>query len=235
MKIDYLLTGLIDGQYTEIGGTGETKSSGGFNLELDVRYAAAGWDPAVIVLMCCDNLRLFTANCARMADIVALQDGMQHLRFGESSTFDRYGQFEDDEGNIAAFMKAKGFLFVENDTAFSRTVVTNGSSKALASLGGIACILTPYEENITPTTAGRAVGLSKYSVICGNGATLHGYSQYPYVFQPGSALNNSIVLTVSRAETNSLEYHASGAKPLIDLDISGSYAGKISRKLKAVA
>lgn len=127
-NLDYLLTGYIDGIYTEISGKGTINQvDGKFDLELNVHLAPVGWDPAIIILMCCDNLRFYSSK-NESGSISSLREGLSSIEFGDKNRDMRKGQLVDNKGNVVVSMKAKGFLFIEKDVIKSRTIIYEGHS-----------------------------------------------------------------------------------------------------------
>lgn len=219
MKLDYLLTGVIDGNYIEVAGKGEVnQTSGTFNLELAVASAPKGWDPGVIIMICCDNLRLFSAQQKDVSTIAAARAELRSLQFGSHVSTVREGTIVDSFGNPVVHMKAKGFLFVEDGIARSRTVILQGFSN-LDKYGGIAKISTPYYEKITPTGPNTATGLSTYELKCADGTILTGHTNYPYVFNDGPALKSEATLAVYVAESNSQAYFRGSESPKLNVSI----------------
>ncbi|MDI3297425.1 hypothetical protein [Janthinobacterium tructae] len=206
MKLDYLLTGVIDGSYIEVSGKGDVdQSNGTFNLELAVADAPVGWDPAIIIMICCDNLRLFSAEQAGVSVIAAARTGLRSLQFGSHVNTVREGTIVNSFGEAVVHMKAKGFLFIEDGVVKSRTVILQGFSN-LNKYGGIEKIVTPYYEKITPTGPKTATGLSTYELVCADGTRMTGHTNYPYVFNDGPGLSSETRLQVHIAETNSLAF-----------------------------
>jgi hypothetical protein len=219
MKLDYLLTGVIAGSYTEISGKGEVdQTSGTFDLELVVTKAPAGWDPGIIIMICCENLRLFTAKQKNGSTISAARQNLRSLQFGSFVNSHRQGTIVDSLGNPVVHMKAKGFLFIEDGVAKSRTVLLDGFSN-LDKYGGIAKITTPYYEKITPTGPTTAEGLSTYELVCADGTVLTGHTCYPYVFNDSPSLRSEATLEVLIANTNSQAYLKTGESPKINVSI----------------
>lgn len=217
-KLDYLLTGYIDGVYTEISGKGSIDQiEGKFDLELNVHSAPAGWDPAIIILMCCDNLRFYSSK-NESKSISSLREGLSSIEFGDKNRDMRKGQLIDNSGNIIVSMKAKGFLFIEEDIIKSRTIIYEGHS-LLHEFGGIKKVQTPYTERIIPTITGRATGISTYKVETGNGTLLEGQTYYPYNFSNGDSLNQETILTVDNAKVNSSDFYLTKANPIISVSI----------------
>jgi hypothetical protein len=219
MKLDYLLTGVIAGSYIEITGKGEIDQAlGSFSLELEAVKAPAGWDPGVIIMICCDNLRLFSAKQKNDSTISAVRTGLRSLQFGSFVNSHRQGTIVDSLGNPVVHMKAKGFLFIEGGVAKSRTVILDGFSN-LDKHGGIEKITTPYYEKITPTGPNTAEGLSTYQLLCADGTVLTGHTNYPYVFNDGPALNAESTLEVHVAESNSQDFINAGVSPKLNVSI----------------
>lgn len=219
MNLDYLLTGVIDGTYTEVAGTGTIdQTSGELDIKLDVRFAPPGWDPAIIILICCDNLRLFTAKLKKQHPISTLRTSLKSLQFGNLVNRLRDGYIQDEKGNYIVGMKAKGFLFVEGNNVKSRTVIVEGFSK-IDKFGGVKNIFTPYQERIIPTGNDSASGISTYKLECNDGTVLHGHTHYPYVFHDGQKIDDEVVLEVTQATTNSVDFLQNGAVPQLNVKI----------------
>jgi hypothetical protein len=217
MKLDYMLSGVVKGEYLEVNGVGKIDpDSGSVNLDLNVVFAPKGWDPAIIILICCDNLRFYSAKSAEKSSISELRSSLRSLQLGSFVNSMRQGVLADSKGNYVVSMKAKGFLYVNGDSIISRSVIIDGFSN-LDAYGGIKQVLTPYEEKITPTIPGHAEGLSRYKVECGNGEILTGSTTYPYVFHDGASLDNDVTLEVTDAKTNSLDFLTKGVAPKISV------------------
>lgn len=219
MKIDYLLTGVIDGSYIEVYGKGGIDQiAGEFQLDLDVVQAPEGWDPGIIIMICCDNLRLFSAQQKNSSIIGAARMGLHSLQFGSRVNSMREGTIVDSSGNTIVHMKAKGFLFIDEGVAKSRTVIMQGFSN-LDKFGGISEISTPYIEKIIPTGPNTASGISTYKLTCADGNILTGHTHYPYVFNDGPALQSETSLSVEVANTNSQAFLKGQESPKIRVKI----------------
>lgn len=219
MKLDYLLTGVIEGSYIELIGTGNIdQPTGRFDLKLDSVAAPIGWDPGIIIMICCDNLRFYSAQQKPNSVVGATRNGLRSLQFGSMSNDHRQGTIVDKLGETVVHMKAKGFLFIEDDVVKSRTVITQGFSR-LNKFGGIATINTPYQEIITPTGPNTATGLSTYQLVCADGTTLYGHTVYPYVFNDGPALGNQTTLEVHVASSNSQAFLKAGVAPELNVSV----------------
>lgn len=219
MKLDYLLTGVIDGNYIEVSGKGTVdQTAGEFQLDLDVAQAPQGWDPGIIIMICCDNLRLFSAQQKGNSIIAAARTGLRSLQFGSRVNSMREGTIVDRFGNAVVHMKAKGFLFIEEGIAKSRTVIMQGFSN-LDKFGGIAKISTPYLEKVIPTGPNTASGISTYQLTCADGTILTGHTHYPYVFNDGPALQSETTLSVEVANTNSQAFMKGQASPKLQVKI----------------
>ena len=221
MKLDYLLSGVISGNYIEVYGSGELDNkNGGFNLELSVKHAPDGWDPGLIIMICCDNLRLFSAQKKISSSSVDLIQNLSSLQFGSYVNSHRQGTITDSQGNIIVHLKAKGFLLIDrkNDLLKSRTVILDGICH-LDKFGGIAEIKTPYRERIIPTGFNTATGISTYSLECADGTSLHGETYYPYVFNGSTAPKDEIILSVESAIVNSQDYFLKGDSPHISVKV----------------
>ncbi len=219
MKLDYLLTGVIDGSYIEVSGKGVVdQTAGEFQLDLDVHQAPQGWDPGIIIMICCENLRLFSAQQKSKSIIAAARTGLRSLQFGSLVNSMREGTIVDQYGNAVVHMKAKGFLFIEEGVAKSRTVIMQGFSK-LDKFGGILEISTPYIEKIIPTGPNTASGISNYKLTCADGTVLTGHTYYPYVFNDGPALQSETSLSVEIANSNSQAFLKGEDSPKIRVKI----------------
>lgn len=221
MKIDYLLTGVINGKYIEVMGEGKVDSEGGgFDLDLSVKHAPPGWDPGLIIMICCDNLRLYTAKKTSRSLTANIMNSLSSLQFGSFVNSTRQGNITDPDGNIIVHIKAKGFLFIDKDKDLlsSRTVITDGLCH-LDKFGGIAEIKTPYFERITPTGYNTATGLSTYSLKCADGTVLRGETLYPYVFNDAQSPESEVTLSVEYAKVNSQNFLLKGESPKIQVKV----------------
>lgn len=192
-------------------------SLGKLDLELNVSYAPVGWDPATIILICYDNLRFYSVKIENSPEISELRDNLSSLRFGNEVNSRRNGFIKAPDGSYVVGMKAKGFLFVENNMVHSRTVVLDGFSH-LDKFKGIKNI-PPYKEFILPTITGCADGISIYNIECGDGTLLEGHTYYPYVFNNGLSLKEEITLMVKGISINSQKFFQEGVNPQIHLEV----------------
>ncbi|PFJ30568.1 hypothetical protein [Bacillus cereus] len=216
--IDYLLTGLVSGTYIEVSGRGQIdQSKGTMDLELSVLHAPKGWDPGIILLICCQNLRFYSAKLNNAPELETLRNSINTLRFGNEVNSQRTGFIKGPDGRYVVGMKAKGFLFVREEKLESKTVVLEGFSE-LNKYRGIKKV-TPYQEIVRPTITGCADGLSVYKVECNDGTMLEGHTNYPYVFGENQSLNKEFILNVKEFCTNSLEYFEKGANPKIHFQV----------------
>ncbi|WP_144409602.1 hypothetical protein [Martelella endophytica] len=215
MKVDYLMTGVIEGAYLEVSGLGDIdQSTGSLTFDLNVKCAPKGWDPGIIIMICCDNLRLLSAQIDKSDKLSISRKSLSDIQFGSKVNSLRQGTILNSDGDYVVSIKAKGFLKIIDGTATSRTVVVDGFSR-LDEYGGIADIKTPYYEKVIITGPASASGISTYSIITGNGETLTGHTHYPYIFNDGSAPDTDFILEVSTANVNSIDFHASGENPKI--------------------
>ena len=218
MNLDYALTGVMKGEYIEIYGNGNIDDvSGSYNLDLKVMHAPKGWDPAVIILICCDNLRLFSAQKKLSSSIVLAQNGLPY-QLGSQVNSARKGVMVNERGDYIVSVQAKGFLFIKDGVAYSRSVILDGFS-LLEQYGGIREVCTPYEETIKPTIPGHAEGISIFQVECNNGEKLFGTTTYPYIFHCSTTLNGTVVLKIESAVTNSHDYYNNKKPPQISMRI----------------
>lgn len=196
--VDYLLTHFQDGDnelpfyhYREIRGKGKVDQfAGTFDMDLNIQFGySQTWDPAIIILICCDNLRFFSANADNRADVEQLRGELHQLEYGGCVNRQREGIITTEEGEIVASVKAKGSLILDSGTAYSRTSIYKYDSK-LYKYGGIETIELPYTETVVPTVPGRATGISRYSLICKDGTRLVGTTDYPYVFNAHGGAQN---------------------------------------------
>ncbi|WFA93334.1 hypothetical protein [Bacillus subtilis] len=216
--INYLLTGLINGTYTEVYGEGAIDQSiGRMDLELKVKHAPKGWDPGIILLICCQNLRFYSAKLKTSPELTKLRDSLSLLRFGNEVNSQRTGYIKDPNGKYVVGMKAKGFLFVNENKLESKTIVTEGFSE-LDKFMGIKNVF-PYKEIIRPTITGCADGLSVYKVECNDGSILEGHTHYPYVFGEDRSLSEDVTLSVKEVFSNSLQYFQEGTDPKIHFQV----------------
>lgn len=227
MKIDYLLAGLVNDSFIEVRGHGNIdKEQGIFNLTLDSVSGDPEWDPATIIFMCCDNLRLYSAKLTDCpSHFVAAREGLTQLQYGGSRfpTEHRSGVIHDKDGNVIVNLKAKGFLFVKDGVAHSRTIITECTTN-LAKFGGVSKIKTPYTETIVPGVERIAIGVSSYKLITTDGTELEGLTKYPYIFHNGMSINAPLKLTVHTAEINAAEYR-NGAKAVCRVGVIGTPLG----------
>ncbi|EGQ8146812.1 hypothetical protein WOC09_23460 [Vibrio parahaemolyticus] len=185
MKVDYLLTGLVNESYVEIRGLGALdQMTGEANLKINVVRGREVYDPAIIVLICCDNLRFLTAdfsdNAVRGASDI--RNSITKMRYGGFLNHERMGAIHSESGEELALVRAKGFLFIENNVAFSRTVIKQAYSN-LYKHGGVKKIVTPYLEKVTPKSERSAHGVSDYQIVCADGTVGNGTTLYPYMFE----------------------------------------------------
>ncbi|MDY7047633.1 MAG: hypothetical protein RPG89_03170 [Microcystis panniformis WG22] len=235
MKIDYLLTCFQNGDhhlpnyhYREIKGLGElAQERGEFTLELDITFGRSpSFEPGVIILICCDNLRFFSANLNSVVFAKDFRSRLPMIEYGGCVNKTRSGFFLAPDGSVVLNVKAKGILFLKDGIAYSRTVVYEHDSK-LDQFGGIKEIITPYTERIIPTAPGRATGISLYKVLCNDGTILDGCTDYPYVFNDSPDLPRDLILPqemalqVNTAEVNWDDYRA-GANPRYRVGIEGT-------------
>ena len=224
MKIDYLLTGLVNDSHLEARGVGSiNKSDGSFSITLDSVTGDPGWDPATIIFKCCNNLHLYSAqltNCS--SQFTSAREGLARLQYGGSRfpTEHRSGAIHDRDGNVIVNLKAKGFLFVEDGVAYSRTVITECTTN-LDKFGGVSEIKTPYTEIISPGTKHVAIGVSSYKLLTADGTELEGLTKYPYIFHNGFTIDEPLKLTVHTAEINAAAYRR-GAKATCSVGVSGA-------------
>ena len=209
MKVDYLLTGLINDNYLQVSGEGEIdKDAGEFHLSLKPDRIDSGWDPSVTVLMCCDNLRLYSASMEKCShELTSFREKLSRLSYGGARfpTEHRSGVIQDKHGKPVLNLKAKGFLFVENARASVRTVITEFNS-SIQEFGGVREIITPYTEIVVPSLNGMAIGISRYRLITNSGEELEGMTKYPYIFNDGFVMRNMLKLNVHKAEVVSEGY-----------------------------
>ena len=208
MQVDYLLTTFQDGDhhepnyhYREIRGRGQIdQTSGTFSLDTEIVFGhSSTWEPALIILICCDNLRFFSANLDAVPAVQSLRDNVTQLEYGGCVNHLREGIITDGSGMVLCSVKAKGNLIVRDGVAYSRTIVYRYDNM-INQKGGIKNIMVPYRENIFETVPGRATGISRYDLETGDGSRLQGCTHYPYVFNTGSGLAQPFGLIVENAD-----------------------------------
>jgi hypothetical protein len=204
-KIDYMLTGIVSGEYLEVTGHGYINEAGGYLLDIVPLKIPAGWDPGLIIMICCDNLRLISSKSIDNSINKQIQE-LLPLQLGTRVNSMREGTLQDKDGNYIVSMKAKGFLWMQGDTLVTRSVILDGFSH-LEKFGGISEI-SDYKEIVTPTTAGHASGLSTYQLRTVDGTTLYGQTHYPYKFS-GNGLTHSVSLSVTEINSGSAQFRES--------------------------
>lgn len=199
-KIDYFLSGIVNGQYLEIKGAGATnKKDGGYSIDFHSIIAPNGWDPGIMLMICCSNLTMYSAKYGSNSD--EFKKKMAPLKLG--GLVGRRGYIKDNEGNDVVDLHAKGFLWEEDDTLYSRSIIVDGFSR-LNAFGGIKKI-NNYTEEITPGAADHATGLANFSILTNNGKELSGTSVYPYIFKQFS-LPHKLFLSVTDLNTGYEEF-----------------------------
>jgi hypothetical protein len=222
MDIDYGLFGVVNQEWLEVVGQGQVEHGGGvFSLELDVRSAPEGWEPALIPLMCCPQMQLLSPRWEDAGQMADFFWNALPIKVGSviDDRGDRLAGLLDENGKAVVALRARGFLSLEDGRVKSRTVIKDCITD-LGDLGGIKSVRTPFEEEIKPTVPGRAIGISAYEVECENGSILHGTSVYPYSFGGRQSLLEHRTLRVDRVQVNSAEYRL-GAAPKIEMSIVG--------------
>lgn len=190
-KIDYFLNGVVNGQYLEIKGNGETKEEGGYNLNFSSIIAPKGWDPGIMLMICCSNLTFYSGKLENEY-LLSSRKKMTPLKLG--GLVGRKGHIKDDEGNDVAELHAKGFLWEENDILYSRSIILDGFTR-LNAYGGIKKI-NNYIEEIIPGPTSHATGITNFTIETNNGTILKGSSTYPYIFKDFS-LRDRVLLSVT--------------------------------------
>ena len=194
LDIDYELAGAINGLNIEAKGKGlaDTKT-GRYEMGLDFPKIPMHWDPAFVILICCDLMLGVSAREEGDArNIHSLSDGDHTILERDASGFTA-------SGRKVMRASASSYGFKEGNKLTNRSQLLDCWIR-LELLEEVTKIKQPYFATMTPFGSDGILVTSSYSFETSHGNTYRGFTNYPYKLKNGRSVQQPQLLTVESVE-----------------------------------
>lgn len=174
LDIDYALGGSINGVNLDITGKGKADfSTGIYEMEMAIPSVPMHWDPALIILICCElRMGVVAEERGSARNIFSLSSGNPILPYRHAAIF-------DSSGRACGTVVASSHGHVDGSRMISRSQILSGHMH-LALNEEIINIETPYKASMLQTSIGMTVVTAAYSFSTNQGNSYTGYTVYPY-------------------------------------------------------
>jgi hypothetical protein len=208
LDVDYELTGCVNNAPLEVKGKGTADfDSGRYEMTLRLPRVPMHWDPAFVILICCD----------RMLGVCAREDGgaknIHSLSGGAHTLAWRQAGIYDDQGREVGYASASSHGHREGNLLISRSQLLTGHIH-LGLLEQVTEISTPYSATMMPFGPDMLLMTSAYSFKTDHGNTYKGFTVYPYKMSPAATVAGPQLLTVetvamnrSKTKSGETEFH----------------------------
>ena len=183
LDVDYELTGCINNAPVEITGHGMADfSTGQYEMTLRLPRIPMHWDPAFVILICCDRM---LGVCAKESpgakNIHSLSRGNHVLRWRQAGIY-------DEQGREVGYVSASSHGHREGNRLISRSQLLTGRVH-LDLLEQVTEIDFPFNATMMPFGPEMVLVTSAYSFRTDHGNAYKGYTVYPYKMSPQPADN----------------------------------------------
>ena len=156
------------------------------------------WDPAFVILICCDRLLGVCAReCGEAVNIQSVSDGNHILVKRLAVIFNKSGQ---EVGSASA--SSHGYR--DGNILVSRSQLLSARFN-IELLEKVSKIQTPYTASMIPFGEDMSLLTSAYSFTTDRGNEYKGYTVYPYKFPNVKAVQNQQMLTIESVNFNRSE------------------------------
>lgn len=190
LDVDYELTGCVNNAPLEVKGRGTADfCSGEYEMALEFPRVPMHWDPAFIIMICCDRM---LGVCAKehpgAKNIHSLSDGQHLLAWRQAGIY-------DEQGREVGYASASSHGHREGDLLISRSQLLTGHIH-LDLLEEVTEIITPYSATMMPFGTDMLLMTSAYSFKTDHDNTYKGFTVYPYKVPNGATISDHQLLTV---------------------------------------
>jgi hypothetical protein len=190
LDVDYELTGCVNNAPVEVKGKGTADfDAGRYEMTLRLPRVPMHWDPAFVILICCDRM---LGVCAKESpgakNIHSLSGGAHTLAWRQAGIY-------DEQGREVGYASASSHGHREGDRLISRSQLLTGHIH-LDLLEQVTEIVTPYNATMMPFGPDMLLMTSAYSFKTDHGNTYKGFTVYPYKMSPAATIAGPQMLTV---------------------------------------
>lgn len=183
LDVDYELTGCINNAPVEISGNGTADFiSGEYEMTLRLPRIPMHWDPAFVILICCDRM---LGVCAKESpgakNIHSLSGGNHVLRWRQAGIY-------DEQGREVGYASASSHGHREGNKLISRSQLLTGHVH-LDLLEQVTEIEIPYRATMMPFGPDMILITSAYSFRTDHENAYKGFTVYPYKMSPQPAMS----------------------------------------------
>jgi len=174
LDVDYKLTGCVNNTPLEVIGKGMADfANGHYEMTMRMDNVPMHWDPAFVILICCDRM---LGVCAKehgtAKNIHSLSDGSHILAWRQAGIY-------DEQGREVGYANASSHGHREGNTLVSRSQILTGHIH-LDLLEEVTKISTPYNAMQMPFGDTMTLLTSAYSFETDHGNKYKGFTVYPY-------------------------------------------------------
>lgn len=174
LDVDYELTGCVNNTQIEVKGKGQADfDTGRYEMSLQLPTIPMHWDPAYIILICCDRMLGVSAREAGGAKNIYSISG------GDYTIQDRSGEGFTIDGRKIAHASASSLGYITGNKIVSRSQLLECWVR-LNLLEEITKIHQPYYGTMVPFGDDGILVTSSYSFETNQGNTYRGFTNYPY-------------------------------------------------------
>ena len=194
LDVDYELTGCVNNAPVEVTGTGTADfDTGRYEMSLRVPRVPMHWDPAFVILMCCDRmLGVCAKEVGEARNIYQLSDGNHVLAWRQAGIY-------DDQGREVGYASASSHGRREGNVLISRSQLLTAHIH-LDLLEQVKAIDTPYSATMMQFGSDMVLMTSAYSFETDHGNSYKGFTVYPYKMPASTAISAPQLLTVESVE-----------------------------------
>ncbi|UYZ61199.1 hypothetical protein [Hymenobacter latericus] len=174
LDVDYKLTGCVNNTPLEVIGTGLADfDNGRYEMQMQMDNVPMHWDPAFVILICCDRmLGVCAKQQGRAKNIHTLSDGFHALAWRQAGIY-------DEQGREVGYANASSHGHREGNTLVSRSQILTGHIH-LDLLEEVTSISTPHNAMQMPFGDNMTLLTSAYSFETDHGNKYKGFTVYPY-------------------------------------------------------
>lgn len=194
LDVDYQLTGCVNNAPLEVTGKGIADFSFGiYEMSLSLPRVPMHWDPAFVILICCDRMMGVCAKQEKNAlNIHSLSGGNHTLAWRQAGIY-------DEGGREVGYASASSHGRKEGNTLFSRSQLLTGHIH-LGLLEKVIRIATPFTATMMKFGPDMVLITSAYSFETDQGNKYKGYTVYPYRMADKKTIDGPQLLTIESVD-----------------------------------
>ena len=190
LDVDYELTGCVNNAPLEVRGRGVADfEAGRYQMDLRCRRVPMHWDPALVILICCDRMYGVCAKEGAGAKNIHSLSGGDHVL-----PWRRAGIY-DEQGREVGYACASSHGHRKDDILISRSQLLTGHIH-LDLLEEVTEIVTPYDGTMMAFGPDMLLLTSAYSFGTDHGNSYKGFTVYPYKMCPPATIEAPQLVTV---------------------------------------